>query len=160
MPSVPSATVQPAARRALDVEAPDAVVGVRLGAVDEYRLVAGDDGPALRREMDPVHQERAIVEETSSFQSFEWCRTEGQLRHLEIEGVFGHVDVTTATNRPAAGHFVEGRVGECETGVKTDGAAQPRVVLVAIDEAEIFDEPGDRLVVTVAVGDLVAQDTR
>jgi hypothetical protein len=83
MPSVPRPTVE-ADRAALgccafDVEAPDAVVGVGLGAVDQGGAVASRNRPALRGQVNTVDEERPVVEETAFLEPGERRRAVGDL---------------------------------------------------------------------------------
>ncbi len=128
--------------------------------MDEHRSVAGDHRSALRRQVNAVNKEGALIQETAALQSFERRRAKGHFGHLEVEAVLGEVDVAPTVFGSPGGGLVEGLVGHGKAGVQSESAADPRVVPVVFDEAQVFDQPCDGLLVTVAVRNLVAQRRR
>ncbi len=112
----------------------------------------------LRLEVDRVGEKRPLVEQAEPLQSRNGIRAVPFHRSRDIDRILRQMDVTSRVRGTTLRRGGERLVRHGEAGVHTEHPANPGVVRPGLQEPEVLLEPGDRLAVSVAIGDLVAQD--
>ena len=110
--------------------------------------------------MDAVNQQRPVVEQSPFLETLQRRCAKRELRDLKVKAVLRDVDVAPATVGAAPRGLVQRVIREREAGMEAKGASNPSVIPLVVDEGQVLDQTGDRLVVSVAVRNLVTQQRR